>query len=194
MDSPGFPLSVTWELPRWAHDMVAPGQRFPTTSERMSLAIELSRRNMVEQTGDPFGAAVFDLSTCRLVALGVNVVVPSATVAAHAEVVALCLAGVAVGSHLLGAGTGNPIQLATSCAPCMMCQGAIAGSGVSSLLIAVREDDTRSLGLGGSRRPPEWVELLEQQGIAVTEDVLREEGVEVLREYASRGGGRKERP
>ncbi len=157
----------------------------------MSLAIELSRRNMLEQTGQPFGAAVFDLSTTRPVALGVNVVEPSATVAAHAEVVALCLAGVAVGNHHLGSGTGTGFELATSCAPCMMCQGAIVNSGVGSLLIAVREDDTRSLGLGGSRRPPEWVERLRQGGIAVTEDVLRSEGVEVLREHAARGGGRQ---
>ncbi len=155
----------------------------------MSLAIELSRKNMLERTGDPFGAAVFDLSTSHLVALGVNVVAPTTTVAAHAEVVALCLAGVAVGNHHLGIGTGSRIELATSCAPCMMCQGAILGSGLSSLLIAVREDDTRALGLGGSRRPAEWVEVLRQQGIKVTEDVLRAEGVEVLREYAARGGG-----
>ena len=145
---------------------------------------------MEERTGDPFGAAVFDLSTNGLVAVGVNVVGPSSTVAAHAEVVALCLAGVAVGNYHLEIGTGSRIELATSCAPCMMCQGAIVGSGVSSLLIAVREDDTAALGLGSSRRPPEWVDALQQQGVQVTEDVLRADGVEVLREYAARGGGR----
>lgn len=189
MSAVSLPTEVRWELPNWAQELVDPGQGFDTPEERMALAVELSRRNMVERTGDPFGAAVFDDSTSRLVALGVNVVAPSATVAAHAEVVALCLAGVAVGNHHLGEGTGNPIEVATSCAPCMMCQGAIVGSGVSSLLIAVREDDTRSLGLGGSRRPPEWVEALRQQGVSVTEDVLRAEGVEVLREFAAKGGG-----
>ena len=183
-----LPLTMRWDLPSWAHDFVHPDQRFPTTLERMAVAVELSRRNMVEETGDPFGAAVFDLSTLRPLAVGVNVVVPSATVAAHGEVVALCLAGVAVGNYDLGVAVGGPVELVTSCAPCMMCQGAVAGSGVSSLVIAARENDTPSLGLRGSRRPPEWVERLRQQGIEVTEDVLRAEAVEVLREYADRGG------
>ena len=183
-----LPLTMRWDLPAWAHDFVHPDQRFPTTPERMAVAVELSRQNMVEETGDPFGAAVFDLSTLRPLAVGVNVVVPSATVAAHGEVVALCLAGVAVGDYDLGAAVGGPVELVTSCAPCMMCQGAVVGSGVSSLVIAAREDDTHSLGLGGSRRPPEWVERLRQQGIEVTENVLRAEAVEVLREYAARGG------
>ena len=184
-----LPVSMRWDLPRWAHHLAPPDRRFSTVSERMKLAVELSHRNLVEQTGDPFGAAVFDLSTCRLMALGVNVVAPSATVAAHAEVVAVCLAGVAVGSHDLRAGSRGPVELLTSCAPCMMCQGAIVGSGVSSLVIAAREEDTRSLGLGGSTRPPDWVEALRRQGMSVTEDVLRAEAVAVLREYAD-GGGR----
>lgn len=181
-------LTMRWDLPSWAHDSVRPDQRFPTVTERMAVAVELSRRNMEERTGDPFGAAVFDLSSLRPLAVGVNVVVPSATVAAHGEVVALCLAGVAVGNYDLGAAVGGPVELVTSCAPCMMCQGAIVGSGVSSLVIAARENDTHSVGLGGSRRPPEWVERLRRQGIEVTEDVLRAEAVEVLREFAERGG------
>ena len=184
-----FPVSMRWDLPRWTHDLVHPDRRFSTVSERMELAVELSRRNMLERTGDPFGAAVFDLSTCRLIALGVNVVAPSATVAAHAEVVAVCLAGVAGSNHDLRVGSGGQVELVTSCAPCMMCQGAIVGSGVSSLVIAAREQDTRSLGLGGSSRPPDWVERLKQQGMAVTEDVLRAEAVGVLREYAGGGAG-----
>ena len=184
-----LPLTMRWDLPPWAQDLVQPEQGFPTVSERMELAVELSRRNVAERTGDPFGAAVFDLSTFRPLAVGVNVVAPSATVAAHAEVVALCLAGVALGNHDVGVGNGGPVELVTSCAPCMMCQGAIMGSGVSSLVIAVREEDTQSLGLGKSSRPPGWVEGLRRRGIAVTEDVLRAEAVEVLREYVGGGGG-----
>lgn len=183
-------MQVTWEMPSWAHGIVPPEQTFPTASDRMALAVELSRRNLVENTGDPYGAAVFDLSTFRPVAIGVNVVGPSSSVAAHGEVVALCLAGVAVGNPHLGVGVGGPVELVTSCAPCMLCQGAIMGSGVASLVIAAREEDTRSLGLGTSTRPPDWVESLKRQGMAVTEDVLRGEAVEVLREYAA-GRGRE---
>lgn len=190
MSAASLPAAVRWELPPWTLDLAAPGRRLPTVEERMSLAVELSRRNIAERTGDPFGAAVFDLSTCSLLALGVNLVSSSSTVAAHAEVVALCLAGVAVGNHDLRVWSGGSIELVTSCAPCMMCQGAIVGSGVSSLVIAAREDDTRSLGLGGSPRPHQWVAALRRTGIAVTEDVLRAEAVAVLREYADGEEGR----
>ena len=112
-----LPLTMRWDLPPWAQDLVQPEQRFPTVSERMELAVELSRRNVAERTGDPFGAAVFDLSTFRPLAVGVNVVAPSATVAAHAEVVAPLPGRCCGGEPRCGGGNGGPVELVTSCAP-----------------------------------------------------------------------------
>lgn len=183
-----LPLTMRWDLPPWAHDFVRPDQRFPTVSERMAVAVELSRLNMVEETGDPFGAAVFDLSTFRPLALGVNLVMPTSSPAAHAEVVAICLAGQALGNYDLGMGGGNPTELVTSCSPCAMCLGAVPWSGVSSLVIAAREEDARSVGFDEGNRPPDWVDGLRRRGIEVTEDVLRAEAVEVLRHYVNEGG------
>ncbi len=183
-----LPLTMRWDLPPWAHDLVQPEQGFPTVSERMNLAVELSRRNVAERTGGPFGAAVFDLSTFRPLALGVNLVMPTASAAAHAEIVALCLAGQALGNYDLTLGNGGPTELVTSCAPCAMCLGAVPWSGVSSLVIAAREEDARSVGFDEGHRPPDWVEGLKRRGIAITEDVLRAEAVGVLRDYV-RGGG-----
>lgn len=183
-----LPVSVRWDLPSWALDFLRPDQRFPTTSERMALAVELSRLNVAEGTGGPFGAAVFDLSTFRPLALGVNLVMSSSTAAAHAEVVAICLAGQSLGSYDLGVGSEGPAELVTSCSPCAMCLGAVPWSGVSSLVIAAREEDARSVGFDEGNRPTDWVEGLRRRGIEVTEDVLRAEAVEVLREYV-RGGG-----
>ena len=179
---------MRWDLPSWAHGLLRPEQRFPTVSERMGLAVELSRRNVAEGTGGPFGAAVFDLSTFRLLALGVNLVMPTSSAAAHAEVVAICLAGQAVGNYDLGVGSGVRTELVTSCSPCAMCLGAVPWSGVSSLVIAAREEDARSVGFDEGNRPSDWVEGLKRRGIAVTEDVLRAEAVEVLREYVHGGG------
>ena len=181
-------FSLRWEMPPWAHDLVEPGQRFPTSSERMKLAVELSRRNIIHGTGGPFGAAVFDLTTFRPLALGVNLVVPTASAAAHAEVVAVCMAGQRVGNFDLTEGNGGPTELATSCAPCAMCLGAIPWSGVSSVLIAAREDDARSVGFDEGNRPADWVEDLRRRGISVTEDVLRGEAVAVLQNYLEGGG------
>ncbi|MXX01569.1 MAG: nucleoside deaminase [Acidimicrobiia bacterium] len=183
-----LPVSVRWDLPLWAQDLLQPDQRFRTTSERMGLAVELSRRNVAEGTGGPFGAAVFDLSTFRPLALGVNLVMPTSSPAAHAEVVAICLAGQALGNYDLGMGGGNPTELVTSCSPCAMCLGAVPWSGVSSLVIAAREEDARSVGFDEGNRPPDWVDGLRRRGIEVTEDVLRAEAVEVLRHYVNEGG------
>ncbi|MYG93339.1 MAG: nucleoside deaminase [Acidimicrobiia bacterium] len=183
-----LPVSVRWDLPLWAQDLMQPDQRFRTTSERMGLAVELSRRNVAEGTGGPFGAAVFDLSTFRPLALGVNLVMPTSSPAAHAEVVAICLAGQALGNYDLGMGGGNPTELVTSCSPCAMCLGAVPWSGVSSLVIAAREEDARSVGFDEGNRPPDWVDGLRRRGIEVTEDVLRAEAVEVLRHYVNEGG------
>ena len=183
-----LPVSVRWDLPLWAQDFLQPDQRFRTTSERMGLAVELSRRNVAEGTGGPFGAAVFDLSTFRPLALGVNLVMPTSSPAAHAEVVAICLAGQALGNYDLGMGGGNPTELVTSCSPCAMCLGAVPWSGVSSLVIAAREEDARSVGFDEGNRPPDWVDGLRRRGIEVTEDVLRAEAVEVLRHYVNEGG------
>ena len=183
-----LPVSMCWELPSWAHELVRPGQAFPTRVERMGLAVELSRRNVLEETGGPFGAAVFDLSTCRPLAVGVNLVVSTGSAAAHAEVVAICLAGQAVGDFDLTEGNGGPTELVTSCSPCAMCLGAVPWSGVSGLVIGAREEDARSVGFDEGNRPADWVEGLHRRGIEVTQDVLRAEAVAVLRDYAVGGG------
>ena len=183
-----LPVSMRWEMPAWTHGLVDPEQRFPTTLERMELAVELSRRNIAHGTGGPFGAAVFDLTTFRPLALGVNLVVATASAAAHAEVVAVCLAGRRLGNFDLTAGAGGPTELATSCSPCAMCLGAIPWSGVSSVLIAAREEDARSVGFDEGNRPSDWVEGLERRGISVTEDLLRDEAAAVLRGYLEGGG------
>ncbi len=183
-----LPVSMRWDLPLWAHELVKPGQSFPTPAARMGLAVELSRRNVLEATGGPFGSAVFDLSTFRPLALGVNLVVPTSSAAAHAEVVAICLAGQRVRNFDLTAGAGGPTELVTSCAPCAMCLGAVPWSGVSRVLIAAREEDARSVGFDEGNRPSDWVEGLQRRGIEVVEDVLRAEAVAVLRDYVEGGG------
>ena len=154
----------------------------------MTLAVELSRRNVAERTGGPFGAAVFDLKTCRPLALGVNRVVSSTSAAAHAEVVAICLAGQALGNFDLTEGNEGLTELVTSCSPCAMCLGAIPWSGVSRVVIGAREEDARAVGFDEGNRPSDWVEGLQRRGIEVVEDVLRAEAVAVLQDYVGGGG------
>ena len=94
----------------------------------MRLVIELSRLNVDHGTGGPFGAGIFDLSTDRLIAPGVNLVATTNLSAAHAEMVAIMIAQQVVGYFDLG-GEGLPTyELVASTEPCAMCFGAIPWS------------------------------------------------------------------
>ena len=176
------------ELPAWAKTFLA-AQRgtFASTTERMRLAIELSRRNVTERTGGPFGAAVFETETGRLVAAGVNMVEPAHCSLAHAEMVALALAQQRVGHFDLGA-DGVARELVTSTEPCAMCLGAIPWSGVRRVLCGARDEDARAIGFDEGTKPADWSGALTSRGIELVCDVLRDEAGAVLRQYAQAGG------
>ena len=154
----------------------------------MRLAVELSWENVRRGTGGPFGAAVFERDTGKLVAPGVNLVVTAGCSAFHAEMVAIMVAQHKTGSFDLGAG-GMPVhEMAASTEPCAMCLGATPWSGVRSLLCGARDEDAGAIGFDEGPKPPGWTAKFEARGIAVTRDVLREEAAAVLRQYATTGG------
>src|SRR6266568_1962069 len=100
-----LPLSLTIDCPPWVAEVVNAEQTFSSDEERMRFAIRLARENVVRRTGGPFGAAVFEAATGRLIAVGVNAVVPANNSVLHAETVALMMAERRLGSFsLAGAG------------------------------------------------------------------------------------------
>jgi tRNA(Arg) A34 adenosine deaminase TadA len=176
-------------LPAWVPEFLPDPQRvYPAAAERMRLVIELSRRNVRHGTGGPFGAAVFDLHTHRLVAPGVNVVVPAQWSGGHAEMLACAVAQRLRGTHDLGAEGLPPCELVSSTEPCAMCLGATAWSGVRALVCGAREADARAVGFDEGPKPADWIGALTSRGIRVERDVCRDEAGEVLREYAAAGG------
>ena len=66
-----LPLQIHLTLPPWVSDTAEVNQRYRSDEERVALAIELARQNVADNTGGPFGAAVFDAEG-RLVAAGVQ--------------------------------------------------------------------------------------------------------------------------
>jgi tRNA(Arg) A34 adenosine deaminase TadA len=165
-----------------------PGREYPTEEDRMRLVVELSRSNVAHGTGGPFGAGIFDLSTNRLVAPGVNLVATANLSAAHAEMVVIMIAQQVIGHFDLG-GEGLPAyELVTSTEPCAMCFGATPWSGVRRLVCGAREEDARRIGFDEGPKMPDWVASLEQRGISVARDVCRDEAAAVLRYYAEKGG------
>lgn len=183
-----FPLA-TVSLPGWVEEALSnPDREYSTEEDRMRLVIELSRSNVDHGTGGPFGAGIFDLSTNRLIAPGVNLVATTNLSAAHAEMVAIMISQQVVGHFDLGGEGLPPYELVASTEQCAMCFGAIPWSGVRRLVCGAREEDARRIGFDEGPKTSNWVAALEQRGISVARDVYRDEAASILRYYVESGG------
>ena len=183
-----FP-TVAIQVPDWIDALlVDPEKTYATIADRMGLVIDLARRNVDAGTGGPFGAAVFDMQTGRLVAPGVNGVIPANCSVAHAEVMAIMVAQKIMGSYDLGGEGLPPMELVSTTEPCSMCLGAVVWSGVRRLVCGARDEDAREIGFDEGPKPHLWTAELEKRGIAVLQDVGRQAAVEVLKYYVRRGG------
>jgi len=177
----------SFELPAWVKPFLAEHPAaLPSISERMRLAIALSRESVLQETGGPFGAVVVHEQTGEVVAVGINLVTRAGLSIAHAEMVALSLAQLSMGQWNLSH-TG-PMQLVTSCEPCAMCFGALPWSGISSLVCGARKRDAEAAGFDEGDKPGQWVKSLQLRGIEVERGVLRAEAAEVLAYYRDNGG------
>jgi tRNA(Arg) A34 adenosine deaminase TadA len=175
-------------LPPWLRHLARQeNKRFESVEERMRFAIGLARQNIEHHTGGPFGAAVFEADTGRLISVGVNLVETAHCSMAHAEMLALALAQQALGTHDLGSGQ-TVLELVTTTEPCAMCLGAVPWSGVRRVVCGACGADACAIGFDEGAKPADWVGELRRRGIEVVCDVLREEARAVLQEYAARGG------
>ncbi len=161
---------------------------FASIEERMHLVITLSRLNIEHKTGGPFGAAVFEQESGKLIAAGVNIVIAANCSIAHAEIMAIGIAQQMLGHYDLSSEEMPCYELVTSTAPCAMCLGAIPWSGVRRVICGARDEDARSIGFDEGAKPLNWVLSLESRGITVIQDVLREEAKKVLLQYQDSGG------
>ena len=181
-------------LPAWVHDAVDTTHVYASDTDKVALAIDLSRRNIDARTGGPFGAAVFGPDD-RVIAVGVNRVLPQHCSVAHAETMAYMLAQQRTQRARLNESapgeTAGPIVLATSAQPCCQCYGATFWAGIDALLIGARSEDVMRLTeFDEGPLPQDWVGELERRGITVTRDVLRDDARAVLAAYGAAGGAR----
>lgn len=181
-------LTFTCTLPSWVESVADFGRAYKTDEDKMGLAIDLAMNNVTRRTGGPFGAAIFETATGALVAPGVNLVVPTSNPTAHAEIVAMGLAGARLGNYDLSNNGDTPTVLAASVEPCAMCLGATPWSGVSTLLVGARDSDARLIGFDEGSKPAAWSSELEARGISVRTDVRRSDAIEVLATYQATGG------
>jgi tRNA(Arg) A34 adenosine deaminase TadA len=174
--------------PTWVGRRVAWDDVYATDDDRMGLAIALARWNVLEETGGPFGAAVFESESGRLVAVGVNLVVPLGNSALHGEMVAFMMAQARLGSYTLAAEGMPSHELATSCEPCAMCLGATLWSGVRRVLCGATREDARLLDFDEGPVFEASYEYLAERGVDVVHQVRRAEAAEVLALYRRRAG------
>jgi tRNA(Arg) A34 adenosine deaminase TadA len=176
------------ELPPWVDGLVDWQRRYSRAEDRMALVVELGQEQVRRATGGPFAAAVFERDSGRLVAVGVNLAVPSHNCVLHAEVVALMMAGALLHSHSLSAEGMPPHQLVSSCEPCAMCLGAAFWSGVASLVTGATREDAEAIGYDEGPVFPESYAYLERTGMAVIREVMREEARGLFTAYLAAGG------
>ena len=180
------PTEVSFVLPRWATSPLEGLGPLLDVEARMALVLQLAAATVTNSVGGPFAAALFTLGDGRVIAAGVNLVLATRAPVAHAEIVAIALAGSRLGTHDLA--QAGPIELVTSCEPCAMCMGALPWAGVSRVVCGARDEDARAVGFDEGDKHPDWPDRLRARGIEVVRDVGREEAAEILRRYADGGG------
>ncbi len=174
-------------LPDWA---IAENERLPDAivdvENRMRAIIRFSRLNLEHQTGGPFAAGVFEKDSGKVVAVGVNRVVPASVSSAHAEIVAISIAQQKLETFDLGGPDMPDHQLVVNGRPCAMCFGSIPWSGVRSVVIAASGEQIEALtGFDEGPIHPAWRSELHKRGIEVTEDVLANEACDIFRQFAA---------
>ena len=183
-----FP-TVEITLPAWMDTaLVDADVAYPTVADRMALVIDLARKNVDAGTGGPFGAGIFDMQSGRLVAPGVNMVIPGNCCVAHAEITAIMVAQKILSTFDLGGKGLPPMELISSTEPCAMCLGAVVWSGVRRLVCGARDGDAHDIGFDEGPKPDDWTVALENRGISVLRDVGREAAVAALKHYVDCGG------
>lgn len=182
----GTPLRI--DYPAWVSELVDWDLAYRSDEERMRLAIQLARTNVERGSGGPFGAAVFEAESGRLVSVGVNSVVRLNNCTLHAEMVAFMMAQRRVGSFTLNTSDLPAHDLVTSCEPCAMCLGATLWSGVRRVVYGAAREDASKLRFEEGPVFPESYQYLEERGLIIVRNVLREEARAVLELYRSRGG------
>jgi tRNA(Arg) A34 adenosine deaminase TadA len=180
--------AVRIDYPGWVHETIAWDAVYRTDEERMRLAIAVSRENVERDTGGPFGAAIFESASGRLVAVGMNSVVRLNNCTLHGEMVAFMMAQARVGSFTLNAPDLPAHELVTSCEPCAMCLGATLWSGVHRVVFGAAREDALLLHFDEGPVFPESYRYLEERGITIVRDVLRDEAAAVLDRYRAKNG------
>ncbi|MGL1864169.1 MAG: nucleoside deaminase [Pseudodesulfovibrio sp.] len=180
-------LNISLAMPEWSIDALNElPSHLPTLEERMAAVIDFSRKNFLNNTGGPFAAGVFERDTGKVVVIGVNRVMEYGCSSAHAEIMALSMAQKMLGTYDLGADGLPAHELVVNWRPCAMCFGAVLWSGVRALTIAGEGPEVENItGFDEGPVTEDWRGELQRRGIALNEDILRDEAIAAYEEFAA---------
>lgn len=178
-------ISKTIILPKWVKD-IDKKIILISDEDKMNFVLELAIKNIKMKTGGPFAAAVFNKSTNELVSIGLNIVIENNCSVAHAEVVAIINAEEKLQNYRLD---DTEYILISSAQPCVMCNGAVLWSGITTLIYGATKDDVEEI-VGFDEGPlhPNWIEEFKIRGINVIPNLLNERSREVLQLYKDNEG------
>lgn len=179
---------VVVEYPPWVQEVVDWERPLASGEDRMRLAIRIASENVERGTGGPFGAAIVERDSGKLIAVGMNSVVRLNNCALHGEVVAFMMAQQRLESYTLAAPGMPAHELVTSCEPCAMCLGAALWSGVRRIVCGAQREDASRLNFEEGPVFPESYDYLRDRGIEIERGVLRADARTVLEQYRARGG------
>ena len=175
-------------LPEWVDTVVDWRAPYATDEAKMRLAIAVATHNVLQRTGGPFGAAIFERQSGALVSVGMNSVVRLHNSTLHAEMLAIMMAQHRLGSYTLAGSPTATYELVSSCDPCAMCLGAVLWSGVHRMVTGADRDDATALSFEEGPVFPQSYAYLEERGVTITRSVLRQEAAGVLELYRRQGG------
>ncbi|MEK6754959.1 MAG: nucleoside deaminase [Bacteroidota bacterium] len=141
----------------------------------MKEAIELSRKNIREGKGGPFGTVVVKDST--IIARGTNLVTSTNDPTAHAEIVAIREACRILRSFQLDGCT-----IYTSCEPCPMCLGAMYWARPKAIYFANTRNDAAAVGFDDRFLYDELPRVVSERKIPMIQ-LMRDEAIIAFQEW-----------
>lgn len=182
-----FPV-IEIALPEWAEKAVDSKIFYHTDRDKMSLAVKLAVENVKNETGGPFGAAIFESDTGRLLSIGINQVTRLNNSNLHAEVTAIMIAQRILKTYSLNTESGSRYELFTSCEPCCMCLGAVLWSGVKRMVCGATKSDAMKIGFDEGPVFEASYDYLRDRDIEIQRSFMREEAAEAFALYTRSGG------
>ncbi len=176
------------DFPSWVESFVDWERQYVSDEEKISLAINLAVENVLQSTGGPFGAAIFDSHTGKIFSIGMNQVLRSNNSCLHAEVTAIMMAQATLKSYSLNSPGMPRYEMFTSCEPCCMCLGAILWSGLSRVVCAATKDDASCIGFDEGPVYESSYEYVRSRGIEIKRGLMNKEAVKAFDLYIEKGG------